>query len=630
MSDLLSQRREVGEFRKRYKWMALVVSLTFMVLGGRMVYLQLFRAEHYQSIARDNITRTVRRPATRGIIRDTEGRIIASNRPSYDVYIVPERFNMDKHMGRIANLMNLENDQVSFLKEKIDSVPEHRRHHQIKVFGEIERDQMATLETYSRELKAVDVIAVPVRQYAYGPLGAHTLGYINEVSAEDLERLQGRGYRAGNRIGRSGVERTFEPYLRGRHGFRRTVGNPWGTRRVENERPYEEMVRDPVPGADITLTLDMELMRTVERAFRGHPSGSAVVLDVNTGRVRAMFSKPSYDLNEISGRISHARYAELIEDPFRPLIDKSIYETYFPGSTFKPFTAFAALGKDDFDPSETIECLGHIEVGNRKFRCTGAHGPVDMRQALIQSCNVYFWGLAEIVGFESLNRYARDFGLGNPTGLGINNEASGFLATREWYRERHGNRFMIGFTLNTSIGQGNTRSTLLQLASAYGAIANGGTIYQPQLIERIEEAGGAFSQEFEPRIRRRVNVSPEHLDYVVDGLYGVVNDPVGTAFGARIEGGVPIAGKTGTAQVARRRPRENEDDRRAWYFSQPHAWFTGFAPAGNPEVAIVVLVEHGGGGGRYAAPIATRIIQEYLGGREEAAAIVPDPDLSDG
>ncbi len=611
---LLSQRREVGEFKKRYKWMALVVLLVFLVLAGRVVQLQTLDYEHYADIARENITKTIALPATRGLVTDTNGRVIASNRPAYNVYITPQLVSQED-VQRIADLMELDAEQTSEFKQKLEEVPARRRTHQIAMFEEIERDQLAALETHAQELPGVDVVAVPVREYPYGNLGAHTVGYLNEVSAEDLERLDGQGYGAGDRIGRTGIERAWESYLRGRDGFRRVLVDARGTvRDGTREERAREMRRDAVPGRDLTLTVDMELMRIIDRAFRGHPSGAVVVVDVRTGRIRALYSKPSYDLNEMSGRLTVERYTELSENPFRPLIDKTLYESYFPGSTFKPVTAIAALQDGVFDPGQRVECPGYFEIGNDRKRCTSAHGEVDMRRAIVQSCNVYFWTMAQEVGLERLNRFGRDLGFGERTGVGINSEASGFLPSREWYTEHFG-RFRVGYTLDAAIGQGNTRSTLVQLAMAYAAIANGGTLYVPQLIERVGSPSGDTIEEFEPRVRRRVNVDQEHLAYVVDGLYGVVNDPNGTAYDARVEGGVPVAGKTGTAQVQRRRPRNGEDPRRAWYFNRDHAWFAGFAPAGDPEIAVVVLVEHGGGGGKYAAPIATQIIQDYLGAR---------------
>ncbi|MBW2461941.1 MAG: penicillin-binding protein 2, partial [Deltaproteobacteria bacterium] len=247
-----------------------------------------------------------------------------------------------------------------------------------------------------------------------------------------------------------------------------------------------------------------------------------------------------------------------------------------------------------------VDCPGFFEIGNDRKRCTSAHGEVDMRRAIVASCNVYFWTMALEVGLERLNRFGHDLGFGERTGVGINSEASGFLPSREWYTDHFG-RFRVGYTLDAAIGQGNTRSTLVQLAMAYAAIANGGTLYVPQLIERVGSPDGQAIEEFEPRVRRRISVSPEHLAYVVDGLYGVVNDPNGTAFDARIEDGVPVAGKTGTAQVQRSRPRAGLDPGRAWFFNRDHAWFAGFAPAGAP-----VLDQHHDGNLGNRTTAATR------------------------
>jgi len=615
---LLSQRREVGEFKKRYKWMALVVLGVFSILAVRVIQLQTLDYDHYAAIAQENITKTIPLPATRGIVTDTAGRVIASNRPAYNVFITPQLVS-EEDIERVAELMGLDPEEKAVLIQRVADVPRRRRSHQIAMFTEIERDQLAALETHGQELPGVDVVAVPVREYAYGNLGAHTIGYLNEVSAEDIEGHPGQGYRAGDRMGRNGVERAWESYLRGRDGYRRVLVDARGTVRdhTREERAREDR-REAVPGRDVTLTVDMELMRTIDRAFRGHPSGAVVVVDVRTGRLRALYSKPSYDLNEMSGRLSVERYTEMRDNPFRPLIDKTLYESFFPGSTFKVITALAALEDGVFDPVTRVDCPGFFEIGNDRKRCTSAHGEVDMRRAIVASCNVYFWTMALEVGLERLNRFGRDLGFGERTGVGINSEASGFLPSREWYTNHFG-RFRVGYTLDAAIGQGNTRSTLVQLAMAYAAIANGGTLFVPQLIERVGSPDGQAIEEFEPRVRRRISVGQEHLAYVVDGLYGVVNDPNGTAFDARIEDGVPVAGKTGTAQVQRSRPRAGLDPGRAWFFNRDHAWFAGFAPAGAPEVAIVVLVEHGGGGGRYAAPIAMQILQDYFGNRATAA-----------
>ncbi|MDH5673239.1 MAG: penicillin-binding protein 2 [Myxococcales bacterium] len=618
---MLSVRREVGEFRKRYKWMALFVALALGGVVTRLIHLQLIEQERWKAEAQDNITKHVRLPATRGIIRDREGKVIASNRPAYELYMTPQLLDRED-IDRVADLMKLDADQKAELIHKLEAVPLRRRSHLIEVFDDISRDQYAAIETHRRELPGVQALAVPVRDYPFKDLGAHAVGFLNEVNAEDLERAPERHYRAGDWIGRSGIERAWESYLRGRDGELEVVVDVRGREfnKVGGRLERKEQRREPVAGRDLRLTLDMGLMRGIERAFRGHPSGAAVVVEVNSGRVRALFSKPTYDLNEMSGRLSRERYEEIEQNPFRPLIDKTLYESYFPGSTFKPISALSALEDNILTTATRYECPGYYELGKRKFRCSHVHGDVDMRNAIVQSCNVFFYRLAEQVGLDRLGKFSRDFGLGQVTGIGINTEARGFVPTREWYKKRHGDQYRLGFTLNAAIGQGNTRVTLIQLAMAYAAIANGGTLYVPQLVRAVEAPDGSTIEDFPARVRRRVNVSREHLTYVIDGMFGVVNDQNGTAYEARVEGGVPVAGKTGTAQVARRKLRPGEDPRRAWYYRRSHAWFAGFAPADAPELVAVVLVEHGGHGGKYAAPIATRILQEALGPSAKSAA----------
>ncbi|MFK7987984.1 MAG: penicillin-binding protein 2 [Sandaracinaceae bacterium] len=623
--NLLSVRREVGEFKKRYKWMALVVLITFGVLFARVTQLQILEHEEYASKARENITRTVTLPATRGVIRDTTGRVVATNRAAYNLYLTPQYLGPDD-IDDIAGLMGLDEEATDRLQARVDDVDEEHQSHQIRVYDDISRDHLAALETHQQDLclrsgrgenahplPCLHIYSEPVRTYPFGRLSSHAIGYLNEMNREELDRLRPAGYRLGDRIGRTGVEHAWESYLRGRRGHRRVLVDVRGRELDRRDETTGTRRLEPIPGRDLTLTLDMELVRIIDRAFGGHPSGAAVVVDVRTGAVRALYSKPSYDLTEFTSGLSHARYGEMRDNPFRPLIDKTIYESYFPGSTFKPIAALAALQDGLMDPETRVTCAGQYVLGGTTFHCNNrnGHGEMNLRESLVQSCNVYFYRLAEQVGLDRLNRVATDFGLSRRTGIGINTEAAGFIPTRSWY-ERIGRRFRVGYTLNTAIGQGDTKTTLIQLGMAYASIANGGTLYVPQLVERVTGPDGSVLEEFAPRVRRRISAEPEHLALVIDGMYGVVNDPSGSAYDARVDGGVPIAGKTGTAQVSHR-ARPGEDPQRFSYLGRDHAWFAGFAPAEEPQYAIVVLVEHGGSGGRHAAPIAINILQEYLG-----------------
>lgn len=588
--------------------MAVGVVVVFAVLIFRVAQLQLAQAHAWQEKAIDNITKVTITPALRGVIRDRNGQTLAENRASYRGYLVPQ-FMEEKDFERLAELMDLSEAELKSIRTRVRDVPVHRRNQQIMFARDLKPEQVAALESYSRDLPAVTVLSTAERVYPFGGLGAHAIGYMNEVNAEDLEKDS--HYRIGDRVGRTGVERGWEEVLRGKPGFRKQlIARKRALHGVDPEA-YEKERRSE-PGHDLTLTLDIGLMRIAEHAFRGQPSGALVVIDVERGEVLALYSKPSYDLGEMSAGMSKERYEELSTDVFRPLIDKTLYETYFPGSTFKPITALAAVGAGHIDPHDTIECQGFLKIGRRRFRCGRAHGEMDLHDALVRSCNVYFWSLSEKVGIEGINQYARAAGFGERTQLGIEAESAGFLASREWYEKRHESRFLIGFTMNTAIGQGNTRVTLVQLASAYAAIANGGTVYRPMLVRRTSTRDGKLVSTTEPEVVSHLDVPDSVLGLIRRGLDGVVNDLSGTAFDARIADGVRIAGKTGTAQVVFRPAGRGQVNPTGEYLKRDHAWFAGYAPSNEPRYAIAVLVEHGGSGGRHAAPIAIQVLNRYL------------------
>jgi penicillin-binding protein 2 len=381
------------------------------------------------------------------------------------------------------------------------------------------------------------------------------------------------------------------------------------------EAKYLEEPRrvEPIPGRDISLTLDIELIESMERAMHGQLAGAAVVVDVRTGRILAMLSKPSFDPNVVSGgqgikAVSDA-YARLYADPLKPTLDKTISAAYPPGSTYKPFTALAGLQDGLVDPHSEIDCRGGFEYGKRYFRCTGVHRHVNLHEAMVQSCNTYFYELGSRISIDRLASIGLDFGFGVKTGIGVNPEARGRMPTRGWYTRRYKEAFRGGFTVLSAIGQGATTVTVLQLGLAYAALANGGTVYQPQVVRSIETSDGTVIQEFPPRVRRIVEVEAAQLGMLKSALTGVTAEKTGTGYAGRIVG-VDLAGKTGTAQVSHVTPR-SVDPNREWYFNRDHAWFAGYAPSGSPEIAIVVLIEHGGGGGKNAVPVAMRVVRDW-------------------
>ncbi len=607
----LVQKPGLGELRERVRFMGVFAFLAIAVLIGRVFYIQILDSAAWIQIAEDNVLRRVDLPSTRGMIRDAHGRVIAANRPSYNVYVIPGYFRIEG-FARFADYLGLNRDERDRLEARMRSAEGSRRFQHLLGRADIDREALALIETHRAELPGVSVIATPVRQYPFGELASHALGFLNEVNADDLREFAGRDYRAGERIGRSGLEQAWESILRGRRGWVRLEHDVRGLliSRDSMAGLGPDRRREPVPGRDLVLTLDMELMRAIDRAFRGKPSGAAAVVDVRTGRVLALYSRPSIDPNLMTTGIPALLSHEIDENPYRPRIDKTIYESYFPGSTFKPFTALAGLQAGLIDARSQVTCTGRHELGHRVFRCKHVHGVVSLHRAIVESCNVFFYTLAEAVTMDRIANMAFEFGLGRRSGIGINQETPGFIPTRAWYAQNYPGQFRIGHTLNTAIGQGNTRVTVLQLALAYAALANGGTLFVPQLVDRVEGPDGETIQTFPPTIRRHVAVDPAYLAMIDSALAGVIGEQAGTAHAAQIAE-VDVAGKTGTAQVSRI-VRDPTDPRRSWSTQRDHAWFAGFAPAQNPEIAIVLLVEHGGSGGHEAAPLVTQVVREYF------------------
>jgi len=355
------------------------------------------------------------------------------------------------------------------------------------------------------------------------------------------------------------------------------------------------------------------MVEAIDKAMRSQAAGAAVVTDVRTGRILSLYSKPSFDPNVLSGGSGVAAlrdaFRKLYSDPLRPTLDKTMSGSYPPGSTYKPFSALAALEDKLVDPRPTIRCNGFYVYGKRIFRCTHVHGLVNMKQALERSCNVYFYQLAETIGLDRIAKMGIEYGLGQKSGLGVNPESPGRIPTYSWYATRYKGQFRGGFTLNAAIGQGTTTVTVLQLALAYGALANGGVLYQPQIVRAVETSDGTVVQDFPPRVKRRIQIRPENWSLVVNSLWGVVNDKDGTAFQER-PAEVDVAGKTGTAQTTHRRA-SGEENSQVWYFNRDHAWFAGYSPFQSPEISVAVLIEHGGAGAKTAAPVVFAIAKEY-------------------
>jgi penicillin-binding protein 2 len=626
--SLLVQRPDVSEFRKRFRWLTVVVLVLLLAVVGRMVQLQLLLGDEYAAIARENIVRKVTLATTRGIVRDRKGEVLSASRASYDMFVEPKRITVLDEKGqpkmgdvwrRLAELASLSDEERQRYEQRVLSIRGRggaQSDQQIILMEDVSRDTVASLMTHARELPGIHVVPVSVRYYPRGSVGAHMLGYMREVDADMLADLRKQGYVEGDRVGASGLERAWESYLRGTRGWEKVLVDARGTRRPGHEEIIDEPKRiEPIPGRDLRLTVDARLQDAMVKAMHGELAGGAALIDVRTGRILGLVSKPSYDPNQLSGGFGKQTvrdaFRRLFNDPLTPALDKTVSGAYPPGSTVKPFTALAALEKGLIDQRRSSLCRGFLSFGKRIFRCTQSHGPTDFHKAIAQSCNVYFYRLVSEYGLtmDMIAEVAMRFGLGQKTGLGINAESSGRIPTRAWSTRRNKGQFRIGFTVNAGIGQGATTATVMQLGLAYAALANGGTLYQPQLVRAVETADGAVVQDLAPRVRRRIPLDSAHRQLIADALWGGVNEEGGTSSRARLVG-LDAAGKTGTSQVSHR-PTGNEDPENTWYFNRDHAWFTGYSPSKSPEVAICVLIEHGGSGGKHAAPVAFEILQAY-------------------
>ncbi len=600
---------EIPEFRQRYRYLVGVVLISFTIIIGRLWQLQVMSGEQYQEQSEDNFVQELRISSVRGLVMDRKRRPMAENRPTYNVYVTP-RFATDQSLEQLIQELSLAPQRADALATRVRKARKGKaRYQQILVKRDISRDQLARLETHKERLVGVRTMSRAQRHYGHGNLAGHVLGYMNEITGRELKWDKFTDYRPGDMVGRSGVERMFEDQLRGVPGEERIVVDARGRRKRGPE--VVELLgsnrrREPKPGHNLVLTIDIEVQRLVERALRRHSAAAAVVLEVHTGRILASASKPAYDPNLLTSRINLKDARRMLTDPLRPMLDRVVREHYFPGSTYKVITATAALEEGKATLTEKLKCKGWHRLGKRNFRCSHAHLSVELHESIVGSCNVYYYTMAERVGMDKLAHYARMYGLGAPTGVGLNGEVGGFIPTKAWYKRRK-QPFRIGFTLNAGIGQGNVKATPLQIVSVYAAIANGGDLYLPQVVERVETSSGKLVEKFTPRVRRRVKIKPEHLDAIRKGLLGVVNEEDGTAYDARPRNSsLLVAGKTGTAQVSRRIKKGTT----IWLGD--HAWFAAYAPAEAPKIAVAVIVEHGGRAAKVAAPVAMEIIKGYF------------------
>jgi len=594
----------------RLPLLVVVILLVFGAFIVRLFQLQIIMGEVFAEESDKNSVRLVRLEAPRGDILDREGRVIATTRPAFGLQVLPSDLrNPDLAFRALSQLLG---EDANGLREQVGEARGRARFQPVRLAGDLSYDRLASVESHLYALPGVMTDVRPRRDYVGADLAAHVLGYLGEVQRSQLETRDYVGYRSGDVVGQAGIEALEQSHLRGRDGGRNVVVDVRG--RVVDVLDEEE----PVTGGSVTLTLDLDLQRIAEEAFQpdvvgGPPKmGALVAMDVNTGDVLALVSKPSYDPNAFAGGVSAVTWKELTTGEWKPLQNRAISGQYPPGSTYKAIVAAAALQEHVITPGGLVYCPGHFTLGRRTYGCwkKEGHGSMSLRDALVQSCDVYFYQAGLKLGVDRLAFFARGFNLGRRTGIGLPSEQPGLIPTAAWKERRFSEPWGAGETVSASIGQGFDLLTPLQLAVAYAAIANGGRVVRPRLLLRTQDPDGRIEEGPAPETVSTVPVSAENLAILRDALTGVVEEPRGTGARARVPG-MRVAGKTGTAQVVHLQHTKDLEPDDVPIKYRDHAWFVAFAPADAPQIVVAVLNEHGGHGGSAAAPIAQRVLARW-------------------
>lgn len=555
---------------------------------------------------------------------------VAGDPPRYAAYIDPDHFpSQGLVLRRLRDSMNLDEDTMKAVGRRIRRATGLDKYRGILVRRDVPLDvegQIGLLVQLG-ELPGVTVESAKARHYEHGELAAHVLGYVNELSPQELEDRRDQGYRLGDSIGRRGVENTFEEELRGTDGRETIVVDSKGrAQQSKFARRLDEEVGvhiEPTPGNRVVLTLDLALQKAAEAAFDGR-AGAVVALEAKTGRILAMTSTPAFDPNLLAGYFDPKEKKRLDDmQELRPWRFRAIQDYFAPGSTFKVVTALAALKAGATNRHEQIRCPGAYTLGRTRFRCwkESGHGMIDLEKSFARSCDVYYYTMGARLGLDPIAEMGRSMAFGDTTGVDLAAESRGIMPDSKWYKKHLPEGYTLGAAVNASIGQGAVSVTPLQLAVAYAAIANGGTVYKPQIALRIESYDGRAMREIPPEALRTLDVPPGALAGVREGLRQVVNEPFGTAYYKRLKD-VQVSGKTGTAQVAKLGKVRIKASQLPWKL-RDHAWFGAFAPSDDPQIVVVVLNEHGGGGSSTAAPIAMRVIQAWHDLNAQRASMAP-------
>lgn len=576
-----------GDFiKKRLNNLFILIIICFAVLIVNLWYLQIIKGQEYEQRAINNCIRSLVEEAPRGEIFDKNDNLLITNRPAVNFTVIPAEIEDYNIVSRqLSSIMLLEE---SYLINKFEQLKQRPFQAQT-VVRDLEKEQIIAVEEQKYKFKGTLLTVQPERKYLYQDLAAHLLGYVNEISEEELQSSNYQHLSGGDIVGKSGIEKYYDAYLRGTKGSKEVEVDALG-REVLTLKSVE-----PIAGNDIYLTIDSKLQLYIQELMAGL-KGTAIITEANSGKILAMVSQPGYDPNLFTQQISIEQWQGIVHSKDNILCNRSIQGVYPPGSVFKLITAIAALEEGTVGLNDRIYCPGSFKLGDSTFKCwreTG-HGNQSFLDAISNSCNVFFYNMGQRLGIDKLNHYATMFGLGEKTDIDLPGELTGLVPSQEWKRRTFNQVWFPGDNINLAIGQGYLLTTPFQIHNMLCIITNDGNVYRQYHVDRIVSQSGDVIKRYEPEIIRKVNVSADTFRVVKEGMKKVVEE--GTGFNARIEG-LSLAGKTGTAQNPQ---------------GENHGWFVGFAPFQNPEICITVFVEHGGDGSQSAAPIAGEIIKYYF------------------
>ncbi len=579
---------------RKYKWCKRLLVFTIIVLAIRLWDLQIMKGTEMKKLSEQNRVRIKKVVAPRGVIYDKAGKILADTRPSFNIYITPEDIkDFNQTVDGLAALLKIDRDEII---DKLKAASGFPPSFPVKIKSDITKDDVAKVEVNRIYLPGVTIQIEPKRNYPYGKMMAHMLGYVSEISDEELKNKDFANYALGDNIGRYGLERTYEAYLRGKDGERRVEVDAMG----REVRTLD--IIEPTAGNNLYLNVDLDMQLALEKSFENKKGGS-IALDTRTGGVLALVSRPAFDPNKFASGITKQDWQEIATDKYHPLQNRVIQGRYPPGSTFKVLLSLKALEDRIITESTAFPCRGGFAFGRRVFKCwkKGGHGNISVHRGIVESCDVFFYNVGLKLGIDRIHEMGEAIGLGKLTGIDLPNEKNGLIPSPEWKRKTFGEPWYEGETVSVSIGQGAVWLTPIQLAQLSAFVANEGVTFRPRIVNRIVSPEGKILKTFEPVMNSNVKIRKDVFNAVREGMRGVVNEPGGTAYASRLQT-VAMSGKTGTAQSVGEKGHNAGD----------HAWFIAYAPSEEPSIAMSILVEYGGHGASVSAPIAKSLTEAYF------------------